>query len=54
MKNAGGGAAVPALFISDLHLSEERPAANERFIRSIAQNRFTAVGRVPAISSHMR
>jgi len=23
---------VPALFISDLHLSEERPAANERFI----------------------
>ena len=31
MKNAGGGAAVPALFISDLHLSEERPAANERF-----------------------
>jgi UDP-2,3-diacylglucosamine hydrolase len=24
-------AGVPALFISDLHLSEERPAANERF-----------------------
>jgi UDP-2,3-diacylglucosamine hydrolase len=26
------GAGVPALFISDLHLSEDRPAANERFI----------------------
>jgi UDP-2,3-diacylglucosamine hydrolase len=25
-------AGVPALFISDLHLSEDRPAANERFI----------------------
>jgi UDP-2,3-diacylglucosamine hydrolase len=25
------GAGVPALLISDLHLSEERPAANERF-----------------------
>jgi hypothetical protein len=27
-------------------------AANDRFIRSMAQNRLTAVGRVDAISSH--
>lgn len=28
---------MPALFISDLHLTEERPAANERFIRFIEE-----------------
>jgi len=28
-------------------------APNDRFIRSIAQNRFTAVGRVAAMSSHV-
>jgi UDP-2,3-diacylglucosamine hydrolase len=30
-------AGVPALFISDLHLSEDRPAANERFIGFLEQ-----------------
>jgi UDP-2,3-diacylglucosamine hydrolase len=29
---AGSGSPGPTLFISDLHLTEERPAANERFI----------------------
>ncbi len=28
---------MPTLFISDLHLTEERPAANERFIRFIEE-----------------
>jgi len=33
---------VPALFISDLHLTEERPAANERFIGFIEDKARTA------------
>jgi UDP-2,3-diacylglucosamine hydrolase len=33
---------VPALFISDLHLSEDRPAANERFFSFIEETASTA------------
>ena len=30
---------MPSLFISDLHLTEERPAANERFIDFLEEER---------------
>ena len=33
---------MPALFISDLHLSEERPAANERFFSLLEKRRASA------------
>ena len=46
-------AVEPVLDLLDRLAGLRRAAANARFIRSIAQNRLTAVGRVAAISSQI-